>query len=198
MKTNVRLRELSQPRTSQRRQRMKENIMVDSSDATAATLRDATKNQNSTTEKKRSKSMLREQDTNAPLSHPKSKRLKLPKNEKYKQKCSAATQMPSPPPLPDVENSDVEKKDEEEREQSAPSNRIIMDNGQKKQLKRPLNAYFLFAAEIRDQVRAANPDLTGSQIVSLAVCFAHCWVVIAYRLIGFAAYCLVFTHSLDV
>ena len=109
--------------------------------------------------------------------------------------------MPSPPPLPDVENSDVEKCPEEEREESASSNRSSTDNGQKKQLKRPLNAYFLFAAEIRDQVRAANPDLTGSQIVSLAVCFAYCMVVIAYRLIVFAAYCHlchIFTHSLDV
>jgi len=70
----------------------------------------------------------------------------------------------------------------------------IGENRQKNKPKRPLNGYFLFACEIRDQVRAANPHLTGSKIVSIIVfAYAVCFVFFVSTVSNATIF-----HSLDV
>ena len=139
--------------------------------ASSAAIVDATKNKSTTTKKRRSNNILKEQDTNASSSLPKRRRI-LKKNEK----ANSSQPMPPMPPLPDVERHGVE-----EYFESTPGSSGDLENGgddgqkkkkkKKKKPKRPLNAYFLFANDIRDQVKAAHPDLPNTQIVSLAVLY---------------------------
>ena len=145
--------------------------------ASSAAIVDATKNKSTTTKKRRSNNILKEQDTNASSSLPKRRRL-LKKNEN-----SSQVMPPMPPlPVPDFDLPDVE----EENFESTSGSGCDMDNGgdngqnnKKKNPKRPLNAYFLFANDIRDQVKAAHPDLPSSQIVSLAVLYVRIVLIVS-------------------
>ena len=47
----------------------------------------------------------------------------------------------------------------------------ILHQGENEQKpKRPLNTYQLYANEVRGKVKAANPDLSGMEIVSIVMC----------------------------
>lgn len=94
--------------------------------------------------------------------------------EDANKKSSVMPPTPKPlPPLPPLPDSDDDTSDEEDSEEKRDTgnknNSVGLDNGgneQKNKPKRPLNAYLLYSNEVRNQVRAANPDATAAEIVS--------------------------------
>jgi len=94
--------------------------------------------------------------------------------EDTKKKSSVMPPTPKPlPPLPPLPDSDDDTSDEEDSEEERvtgnKNNSVGLDNGgneQKNKPKRPLNAYLLYANDVRNQVRAANPDASAAEIVS--------------------------------
>ncbi len=91
--------------------------------------------------------------------------------KKHKTKTGIAVKLfetpskpPPPPALPDVGDINNIHDDNEEEDEE--------EGGEKKsdsacnKPKRPRNAYILYSNEVRDQVRAANPDSTSAEIVS--------------------------------
>lgn len=64
-----------------------------------------------------------------------------------------------------------ESEDEEDVPSRFGSGRTRNENQTKP--KRPVNAFWLFASEVRDQVSAANPDLKGFKLVSVVVLDLH-------------------------
>ena len=103
----------------------------------------------------------------------------------------------TPSSLSDIDYTNDEEEFDEELDDGNAGRSIdsdIAENRQKNKPKRPLNGYFLFACEIRDQVRAANPHLTGSKIVSIIVfAYAVCFVFFVSTVSNATIF-----HSLDV
>jgi len=125
----------------------------------------------------------------------KSKSMKEEDEEYSEEEESVVSTTPSS--LSDIDYTNDEEEFDEELDDGNAGRSIdsdIAENRQKNKPKRPLNGYFLFACEIRDQVRAANPHLTGSKIVSIIVfAYAVCFVFFVSTVSNATIF-----HSLDV
>jgi hypothetical protein len=58
--------------------------------------------------------------------------------------------------------------------------------------KRPLNAFMLYASELREKFKADNPELKHPDNVRIAVCVRYCFFCILVILTEFTLHCLSF------
>lgn len=77
-------------------------------------------------------------------------------------------------------SQEVDPEEEADNEKAVSS--VGFGNGRtrnKNKPERPVNAFWLFASEVRDQVSAAHPDLKGFKLVSLVVLDLHSFPAIS-------------------